>query len=277
MGDYSEIIVEADEGIATITLNRPDRLNAWTGTMQGELKDAIITAGNDDSVRCIIITGAGRGFCAGADMEVLQQIQPGQGGSDDSDVETAFPDAPGPEITEHFSGRFAYLYSCPKPIIAAINGPCAGVGFAFILHADMRFAASDAKFTTAFSKVGLIAEHGMSWVLPRLVGEAHALDILFSARPFLGDEAAQMGLVNRAMPGEELIPFVRGIAKQMAEQASPRSIAVMKRQIRAAYFQDFEEALATADAEMRDSLATSDFKEGVAAFVERRPPNFEGR
>ncbi|NNC71458.1 MAG: enoyl-CoA hydratase [Sphingomonadaceae bacterium] len=276
MAEYSEIILETRNSVATITLNRPDRLNAWTGIMQAELKDAIFAAGSNDDIGCIVVTGAGRGFCAGADMEVLREIEPSQGGSDDEGLSTAFADAPGPDVAPHFAGRFGYLYSCPKPVIAAINGPCAGVGFVFALYADMRFAASDAKFTTAFSKIGLIAEHGMSLILPRLVGEAHALDILFTARTFLGDEAERMGVVNKAMPGDELMPFVESLTKQMAEHVSPRSIAVMKRQVRAAYFQNFEEALATADAEMRDSLAAADFKEGVAAFVERRPPNFAG-
>ena len=179
MTEYSEIILDNRNGIATITLNRPERLNAWTGTMQAELKDAILTAGEDRDVRCIVVTGAGRGFCAGADMEVLQAIQPGQGGSNDKGMDTLFADAPGPDVAEHFSGRFGYLYACPKPVIAAINGPCAGVGFVFALYADLRFAALEAKFTTAFSKIGLIAEHGMSWILPRLIGEANALDILW--------------------------------------------------------------------------------------------------
>jgi enoyl-CoA hydratase/carnithine racemase len=145
------------------------------------------------------------------------------------------------------------------------------------LYADLRFAACEAKFTTAFAQRGLIAEHGISWLLPRLVGEAHALDLLFTARKFLGPEAERIGLVNKALPLNELLPHVEQVARHMATQVSPRSIAVMKRQVRAAYFQSFSEALDTADQEMNASFRTQDFKEGVASFVERRPPVFTGR
>lgn len=282
MAQYQDILVDTADRVATITLNRPDKLNAWTVTMQSEVKKAVIAAGQDDEVRCIVITGAGRGFCAGADMEGLQAIDPDQpderplGGqrSEDGDL---FDGAPGPDVAEHYPGRFGYLFACPKPIIAAINGPCAGIGLVFALYTDLRYAAEDAKFTTAFAARGLIAEHGISWLLPRLVGEAAALDMLFTARKFLGVEAERLGLVNRALPGEQLMDHVRGVARHLAHEVSPRSVAVMKRQARAAYFQNFEEALAVGDAEMAKSFKTFDFKEGVDSFVERRPPAFQGR
>lgn len=280
MAEYQDILVDTVDAVMTITLNRPDRLNAWTGTMQAEVKQAVLAAGRDDTVRCIVVTGAGRGFCAGADMGGLQAIKPGDEGSPgtrvEEDTSDPFPGVPGPSVHEHFAGRFGYLYACPKPVIAAINGPCAGIGLVFALYADIRFAAEGAKFTTAFSQRGLIAEHGMSWILPRLVGEANALDILFTARVFLGDEAARIGLVNKALPGDDLIPHVTGVARHLSDVVSPRSIAVMKRQIRKAYFQDFETALAIADDEMKASFDTLDFKEGVDSFVEKRPPAFRG-
>ncbi len=282
MANYTEILEAREDGVLTLTLNRPDRLNAWTGTMQAEMREAIIAAGNDASVRCIVITGAGRGFCAGADMDGLQTIQSGDedrssAAPDDAIDASTFADGLGPDVTKHFAGRFAYLFACPKPIIASINGPCAGIGFVFSLYSDLRFAAKDAKFTTAFAQRGLIAEHGVSWLLPRLIGEANALDILFTARKFLGDEAAEMGLVNAALDGAELMDHVYGVAKHLATQVSPRSVAIMKRQVRAAYFQTFGEALSRADHEMLESFATADFKEGVASFVERRAPKFTGR
>ncbi|MEL7545295.1 MAG: enoyl-CoA hydratase [Pseudomonadota bacterium] len=280
MGGEQHILTRVEDQVLTITLNRPDRLNAWTGTMQDEIKRTVIEAGHDEAVRCIVITGAGRGFCAGADMDGLQQIEPEKGsnlGPQRSADADPFPGVPGPQVHGHFPGRFGYMFSCPKPIIAAINGPIAGIGLVFALYADLRFAARDAKFTTAFAQRGLIAEHGISWLLPRLVGEAHALDLLFTARKFLGDEAERVGLVNRALDSDSLMSHVQETASHLATQVSPRSLAVMKRQIRAAYFQSFSEALDVGDREMQASFATFDFKEGVASFVERRAPAFEGR
>ena len=185
MAAYTQILEDLNDGILTLTLNRPDRLNAWTPVMQAELETAIRAAGDNADVRCIIVTGAGRGFCAGADMNHLQDIQ----GDTDAGAKsaTARVERSAPEGLEKiYDGRFGYLYACPKPIIAAINGPCAGIGLIFALFADMRFAAEDAKFTTAFAQRGLIAEHGIGWLLPRLVGEANALDLLFTARVFGG-------------------------------------------------------------------------------------------
>lgn len=280
MYETNEIHAASDRGVFTLTLNRPDRLNAWTSSMQHGLQAQIVAAGQDPSIRCIILTGAGRGFCAGADMDGLQQITPDQDAPDDARVDAEgidFPDAPGPKTEGYFTGRFGYMFNCPKPIICAINGPIAGIGLVLSLYTDLRFAAHEAKFTTAFAQRGLIAEHGISWLLPRLVGEAHALDMLLTARKFLGDEAERLGLVNRSLPGADLMGHVNDVARHLADQVSPRSTAVMKRQIRAAYFQTFADALTVADREMAASFATHDFKEGVASFVERRPAAFTGR
>lgn len=280
MTEFQEIVVDSASGVTTVTLNRPDRLNAWTATMAAEVASAIQSAGNDPGCRCIVVTGAGRGFCAGADISGLQKIEPGGASSNEgrlsSQPDVSFDAVPGPELGDRYPGRFGYMYACPKPIIAAINGPCAGIGLIFALYCDLRYAASEAKFTTAFSQRGLIAEHGLSWLLPRLVGEAHALDLLFTARKFLGEEAAQIGLVNRAVPGEHLMDEVGATARHLATDVSPRSVAVMKRQIRLAYDQSFADALSVADAEMQESFATHDFSEGVASFAERRAPRFTG-
>lgn len=275
---YQDILTSTEDGILTVTLNRPDKLNAWTGQMQDEVKDAIMAAGEDDSVRCIVVTGAGRGFCAGADMAGLQQISPGgEAAEAATSGGAANGDAAREDIESLYPGRFGYMYACPKPIIAAINGACAGIGLIFTLYADMRIASQDAKFTTAFAQRGLIAEHGIAWLLPRLVGEAHALDLLFTARVFRGEEAERVGLVNRALPANELMPHVMEVAGHLATQVSPRSVAVMKRQIRESYFQSFARSLEVADQEMAGSFASFDFKEGVDSFVEKRPPAFEGR
>lgn len=278
MADYQDILTDIEDGILTITLNRPDRLNAWTGTMEEETRDAITRAGSDDAVRCIIVTGAGRGFCAGADMDGLQQIGDDGGEADSASAAPAAAAATDSEDLEAlYPGRFGYLYRCPKPIIAAINGPCAGIGLIFTLYADLRFANQDAKFTTAFAQRGLIAEHGIAWLLPRLVGEAHALDLLFTARVFKGEEAERVGLVNRALPANELMPHAMETAKHLATQVSPRSLAIMKRQIRESYFQSFSRSLDVANHEMEQSFASFDFKEGVDSFVEKRAAAFRGR
>lgn len=277
MSAYQEILTGLADGVLTITLNRPDRLNAWTGTMQVEVETAIRKGGADEAVRCIVITGAGRGFCAGADMNGLQSIQASAG----ADYNATRPAAPRPAspsaLEQTFPGRFGHMFACPKPIIAAINGPCAGIGLILTLFADMRYAAAEAKFTTAFAQRGLIAEHGIAWQLPRLVGEANALDLLFTARKFDGAEAERLGLVNKALPGDELMDYVNDIARHLATQVSPRSVAIMKRQVRESYFQSYAASLEVADAEMEASFATHDFKEGVASFVERRPPAFTGK
>lgn len=279
MAPYEQILTDIENHVLTITLNRPDRLNAWTGQMQQEVQDAIEKAGSDESVRCIVVTGAGRGFCAGADMNGLQEIKPGGAAADAavSGSSTDDVDASAEDLASLYPGRFGYMYACPKPIIAAINGPCAGIGLIFTLYADLRLANQDAKFTTAFSQRGLIAEHGIAWLLPRLVGEAHALDLLFTARVFKGAEAANIGLVNRALPANELLPHAMDTAAHLCNQVSPRSLAIMKRQIRESYFQSFARSLEVADHEMQASFASFDFKEGVDSFVEKRPAKFLGR
>lgn len=281
MSDYEQIIVQTTDRVTTITLNRPDRLNAWTRQMAEELRAAVDRAGSDPETRCIVITGAGRGFCAGADMDLLQSAaSKDKPKSDDQETPAASATAPlfnepGLELSDIYPGQFDYLYACPKPIIAAINGPCAGIGLILALYADLRFANEAAKFTTAFAARGLIAEHGIAWLLPRLIGEAHALDLLFTARKFTGAEAEAMGLVNQALSGDALMEHVGSIARTLANDVSPRSVAVMKRQVRAAYAQSFKESLAIADEQMQQSFATADFKEGVQSFVEQRPPAFE--
>lgn len=277
MSAHTEILTDLSDEVLTITLNRPERLNAWTGTMQAEVEAAIRAGGVDDGVRCIVITGAGRGFCAGADMNGLQSIQASAGADyADSRPPSSKPAEPS-ALEQTFPGRFGHMFACPKPIIAAINGPCAGIGLILTLFADMRYAAAEAKFTTAFSQRGLIAEHGIAWQLPRLVGEANALDLLFTARKFDGAEAERLGLVNKAMPGEALMGYVGEVASHLATQVSPRSVAIMKRQIRESYFQTYAASLAVADVEMEASFATHDFKEGVESFVERRAPAFTGK
>ena len=269
---YQEILYSVADGVAVVTLNRPDRLNAWTGVMHGEVKAAMRAAADDNAVRVIVLTGAGRGFCSGADMEALTSIQ-GGGARAATAAEAPFD----PSADPSFQKTYSYFPSVPKPIIASINGPCAGLGMVMALYADMRFGSDKAVFTTAFSRRGLIAEHGMSWLLPRLIGMAAAADLLFSARRVTAAEAREMGLLNRVIPAADLEAEVMAYAKMLATEVSPRSMAVMKREIWAAQFQSLGEAIESANGDMASSFASEDFKEGVAHFMEKRAAAFTGR
>jgi enoyl-CoA hydratase/carnithine racemase len=273
---YETVLYDVADRVCTITLNRPEKLNAWTRQMHFDLRDAMQYAGADPDVRAIILTGAGRGFCAGADMSGLQAIGAGSGASVDRSSKTA-NDLPGGSALAEFRMPYSYFPAIPKFIIAAINGPAAGLGFVIPLYADLRFAADSAVFTTAFAQRGLIAEHGVSWLLPRIVGLPAAMDLLCSARKFRAPEALALGLVSRVIPDDKLMAETRAYARLMADTVSPRSVAVMKRQIWEAEFQTLAEATVQANHEMELSFQTADFKEGVAHFLEKRAARFTGK
>jgi len=271
---YETILYDVSERISTITLNRPEKLNAWTRQMHLDLKDAMHKAGADPEVRAIILTGAGRGFCAGADMGGLQAIGAGANADRSTKATTALE---GGSTLPEFKMNYSYFPAIPKFIIAAINGPAAGLGLVIPLYADLRFASESAVFTTAFAQRGLIAEHGVSWLLPRLVGLPTAMDLLCSARKFRAPEALAMGLVSRVIPDDKLMAETRAYATLLTNTVSPRSVAVMKRQIWEAEFQTLAEATTQANYEMDLSFQTSDFKEGVAHYLEKRAARFTGR
>ncbi len=252
------VLYSQDGTIATLTLNRPDRLNAWTPEMGSLYFDLLDRAAEDADVRVIVVTGEGRAFCAGADMEVLRAIGAGE------------------EERSRDVRRQTYTLSIPKPVIAMINGPVAGIGLIMALMCDLRFAASEAKMTTSFARRGLIAEHGVSWLLPRLLGPARALDLLLSGRTLLSDEAAELGLVNRVVPGEELRDVTYTYARDLAENCSPRSLSVIKRQVWSHLDKDLPEVLAESSDLMVESMKQADFREGVASYMEKRPPRFAG-
>jgi enoyl-CoA hydratase/carnithine racemase len=285
MSAFEDVLYEVRDRVAIVTLNRPELLNAFTAAMGRGLQQAVAAAVADDAVRVIVLTGAGRGFCAGADMKVLQQIQPDANAQTSTLTGTsaqppqAAPVAsgPGPDVSGHYGGRFGYFMRAKKPVVAALNGPAAGLGLVLALYADVRFAASEAKFTTSFAQRGLIAEHGISWLLPRLVGPAHALDLLLSARKIDAQEAERIGLVNRTFPQASFMDEVMAYARMLADTVSPRSMAVIKAQLWKSPFQDFAAALAVADSEMQGSFKSEDFREGVAHYVEKRAPKFTGR
>ncbi|MEQ8499403.1 MAG: enoyl-CoA hydratase [Sneathiellaceae bacterium] len=277
---YEQILYDVADGIATITFNRPDRLNAWTAVMEREVRAALVAASADEAVRVVVLTGAGRGYCAGADMDNLGDLSQA-GGDGAAPRETGNREIGGVPgglaMRPDFTRRSTYYPTVPKPVIAAINGPCAGLGLVLALYCDLRFAADSAVFTTAFSRRGLIAEHGISWMLPRLVGFANAMDLLLSARKVKAAEAAELGLVNRVFPTERFMAEVRAYAGELAGQVSPRSMRVIKQQLYEAQFQTLSEAVSVGDREMQKSFSSEDFREGVAHFVERRAPAFTGR
>lgn len=277
---YEQILYDVRDGIATITLNRPGRLNAWTNVLDREVRQALTDATADDATRVIILTGAGRGFCAGADMAALSAATDRSEAIPTAESQSAFAAGPIPgglDLPQAFSYQYAYFPTVPKPIIAAINGPVAGLGLVLSLYTDLRFASDTAVFTTAFSRRGLIAEHGIDWILPRVVGLPNALDLLLSARKVTAQEALQMGLVNRVYPADVLMSEVRTYALELATMVSPRSIRVMKSQLFRAQDVDFEVSLQAGITEMVASLGSEDFKEGVAHFVEKRAPHFSGK
>jgi enoyl-CoA hydratase/carnithine racemase len=276
MSSYEDVMLEFKDGVAVISLNRPAALNAFTAAMALGLKRAVADSVADAAVRAIVITGAGRGFCAGADMNLLQNIPAGGRVTQMPEVSFDFYSGLGPDVGPHYAGRFGYLLQTRKPVIAAINGPAAGLGLVLALYADVRFAGSEAKLTTSFAQRGLIAEHGISWLLPRLVGPAHALDLLYSARKLTAAEAERIGLVNKVFPQESFMEDALAYARTLAQTVSPRSTAVMKAQVWKALHQEFNEALALADEEMKKSFASADFKEGVAHYVQKRAPAFTG-
>jgi enoyl-CoA hydratase/carnithine racemase len=270
------VLYEVKDRIATVTFNRPDRLNAFNAEMATGLRQALEQAARDEGVRVIILTGAGRGFCAGADMERLSGTA-GSGGA--NLAREAAPPAMevGGSRRPDFQQRYSYFPSIPKPLIAAVNGPAAGLGFIFACYCDIRFAGSEAIFTTAFSRRGLIAEYGLAWLLPRLVGPAHAADLLYSARRVSAEEAARIGLVNRTVPQGKLMDEVRAYAGELASAVSPRSMSVMKRQLWEGLLSGLGEAIELANGEMPPAFKSEDFREGVAHFVEKRPARFTGR
>ena len=274
-----ETVYTVRERVATITLNRPDKLNAWTAVMDQEVRAAIYEAESDSNVRVIILTGAGRGFCAGADMSLLgaiaQEGLEGYRGPESFLRNTSNGERQ--DVRPDFQKKYSYFPAIQKPVIAAVNGPAVGLGFILMLYCDLRFASETARFGTAFAKRGLIAEYGLAWMLPRLIGPANALDMLFSARLVDANEALRMRLVNQVFPQDSFMESVYAYAKELANNVSPRSMGIIKTQVYNAMFQTLGEAFESAEEEMVKSLQCEDFKEGVAHFVEKRAPVFTGR
>ena len=270
---YSEITYAAEDPVAVITMNRPDRLNAFTGRMLTEIRHALASAEQDAAAVGIVLTGAGRGFCAGMDMGSLDNISSGKAQAEDLSALEASPGDP--QLGPNFKVTFSYLLSIRKPLITAVNGACAGLGFVFAMLADLRIVERQAKFSTSFSQRGLIAEHGLSWILPRLIGSGRALDLLWSARKFNGEEAERLGLAERLVNTGESVQAAKDYIAELAASASPTSLRVMKAQVYRHLDMPLGEAMTETNEWMAESLRREDFKEGVRSFIERRPPAFK--
>lgn len=251
------ILVEIRDRIGLISLNNPDRLNAWSREMERQYFDALTELSQDRSIYAIVVTGAGRGFCSGADMDDLK-IHAETGETTDRLRPVTFP------------------LTIGKPMIAAVNGPCAGMGLVQALMCDVRFASSDAYFTASFSRIGLIAEHGISWLLSKHVGIGPALDILMSSRRVSAEEALQLRLVSQVSSDRPVLDDALAHADDLARRISPRSMATIKAQVYQHFSVSLAQALDESNELLRASKTTPDFPEGVTSFREHRDPDYEG-
>ncbi|MDG2111916.1 MAG: enoyl-CoA hydratase-related protein [Actinomycetota bacterium] len=259
-GAYSaDVLYELADGVATLTLNRPHRKNAWTIEMQALYYGLLEQCEGDDEVRAIVVTGAGNSFCPGVDTEALQEY---------SDTGDFNPDADA--ITQPDS----YPFDVRKPLIAAINGACAGFGLVQALMCDVRIGAAGARMSTAFARRGLPALHGVAWLLPRLVGTSRATELILSGRTFLCDEAAEIGLLHQLVPADEVLATAQAYAADLVTNCSPTSWVNMKAQLRLSDHQTLEESIEEGLGREKIALSSADFAEGIMSFVERRPPRF---
>ncbi|HKD66274.1 MAG TPA: enoyl-CoA hydratase-related protein [Candidatus Binataceae bacterium] len=265
--EYRDIIYEVSEGVGLITLNRPHRLNAFTLSTDDEVFDALRRAEADDTVRVVIVTGAGRAFSAGADIAVLEEVR--------SEAETS-----GNAVVEQLQSEghsFSEMMALRKPIIAAINGPCAGMAFNLAVYCDIRIAAESARMGLVFVRRGLTPEDGVNWILPRLVGVGTAVELQITGRLVDAREALRIGLVNHLVPDGQALAKAREIALDIAHNCSPQAVIESKRLAYEALSCDLKTALARCDETTDRMYQMDDFKEGVRSFAEGRPPRFTGR
>lgn len=270
---YRDILYETDGPVLTITLNRPDKLNAYTAVMGAELEDAFTRADADDAIRAIIVTGAGRGFCAGADISAGANAFDAQSGNSAS-----FGDQAARERRSGGAGFIGAIYNCRKPSIAAFNGPAVGVGLTLTLPMDIKIAASTARFGFVFARRGLVPEAASAWFLPQLVGLSQALKWCLTGRVFNADEALAGGLLSEVVPPENVLERARALAREIAEETSPIAIALTRQMLwRFAGAPDYSELLKIDGVLAMQLGAGADVKEGVMAFLEKRKPQFPGK
>ena len=273
MMDLKATEMTIDDGVGVITLCRPARMNAWTGRMHTEYRSCLAELDNEPGVGVIVVTGKGRGFCVGGDAEALQGHAK-KGGYDPGTPKTMA--TPGYGVDERFEASFAYHFGLQKPILAAVNGPAAGVGLALACFTDLRFAAAGARFTTAHGKLNLPAEYGLSWLLPRMVGLTRANELLLSSRVFTAEEALAMGLVNDVLPPDQVLDHTLAYARDLIGKVAPNSLRQTRWQIYRDLHRDVAGAVVDSESLLDEMMREPDYAEGVAAFLEKRPPNWNG-
>jgi enoyl-CoA hydratase/carnithine racemase len=252
-------------GVAVMTLNRPDRLNTWGGDIATAFYAGLDRAEQDPVVRVIVLTGRGKAFCAGAQLGSMGNVAQSIEKTDEGKLASLIGDR-----------QPYHLTTLSKPVVAAINGSCVGIGLTQALMCDVRFAAAGAKFAASFARRGLIAEYGVSWILPRLTGWGVALDLLLSGRTFLADEAAELGLVKAVVPAEQLMAHAMAYAEDIAQNCSPASMAIIKRQAYGDAMREVADSNARSEILLQQSLKRPDVIEGITSFLEKRAPNFPG-
>jgi enoyl-CoA hydratase/carnithine racemase len=263
--DEAVIYEVTASGVAVLTFNRPDRLNTWGGDIATAFYEGLDRAEEDPAVRVIVLTGRGKAFCAGAQLGAMGNVTQSIQKTDEGKLASLVGDR-----------QPHHLTTLAKPVIAAINGSCVGIGLTQALMCDVRFAAAGAKFAASFSRRGLIAEYGVSWILPRLTGWGVALDLLLSGRTFLADEAADLGLVKEVVPPEQLMKRSMDYAEDIAQNCSPASMAIIKRQTYGDAMREVVQASSRAEALLHESLQRPDVIEGITSFLDKRTPNFPG-
>ncbi len=266
MSEYTDLSLEIDDPVAVITVRRPEKLNAFTYHTLAELRGAVDAAVADSRVVGIVVTGEGRAFSAGLDSQALMSTV---------EAETSQPGSRSSAASDELPGLFSFFYSVPKPIIAAVNGVAAGGGLVLALKADVRIASTAASFTTVFLKRGLIGEHGMTWILPRMVGSGRALDLLMTSRRVSAEEAERIGLVEQLVEPGELLEHAKQYVRDIALNCSPGAFAETKRLLYEHMGRGYGDSFREADATQWEVLRRPDAAEGAKSLLEKRAPNFE--
>jgi enoyl-CoA hydratase/carnithine racemase len=272
--EWKAVAYKSSDGIGVITLNRPHRSNAWTGRMAFEYRAAMQLAERDDQVGVIVVTGEGRQFCVGADTRALDRFA--ESGHYESGVRDPLPE-PGEPDHPAYGTVFGFPLAVAKPVIAAVNGAAAGVGFVLACFADVRFGAAGAKWTPSGSRLGLPAEHAISWILPRLVGYGRAAEWLLSSRVVLSEEAQAMGLLHAVHPPANVLEASLAYARALVDGAAPSSLRTIKRQLTLDLFRPLADSAAESNRLIEDMIGSDDYRQGISALIEKRPPGFGER